>query len=331
MAFPDQRTTQAALERLDLLVTLDCELSATSRLAHYVIAPKLTLETPGMSQSAEALKFFGANVGYAAPFAQYAPALLAPPEGSDLIEDWELFYGMAQQMGLALTIVGFYGWGAHLESPPIVTQLDMQAKPSTDALYEIFTTGARIPLAEVKRFPHGRVFEEVQGVVAPREAGCTARLRLAAPEMLRELAEVAREDWRAQQETPAFPLRLVPRRSSFFVNSSGRSLPSLTRGRPWNPAYAHPEDLAALGIASGEVVRIRSRHDAALAVAESDDTLRPGVVAMTHAFGANPGEPEDPRSVGTPLGRLLRLDDEYDPISGIPRMGALPIAIERVG
>ena len=41
-------------------------------------APKLTLETPGMSQSAEALKFFGANVGYAAPFAQYAPALVAP-------------------------------------------------------------------------------------------------------------------------------------------------------------------------------------------------------------------------------------------------------------
>jgi anaerobic selenocysteine-containing dehydrogenase len=331
MAFPDQRTTQAALERLDLLVTLDCELSATSRLAHYVIAPKLTLETPGMSQSAEALKFFGANVGYAAPFAQYAPALVAPPAGSDLIEDWELFYGMAQQMGLALTIVGFYGWGAHLESPPIVTQLDMQAKPSTDALYEIFTTGARIPLAEVKRFPHGRVFEEVQGVVAPREAGCTARLRLAAPVMLRELAEVAREDWRARQETPAFPLRLVPRRSNFFVNSSGRSLPSLTRGRPWNPAYAHPEDLEALGIASGEVVRIRSRHDAALAVVESDDTLRPGVVAMTHAFGANPDEPEEPRSVGTPLGRLLRLDDEYDPISGIPRMGALPIAIERVG
>jgi len=331
MAFPDQRTTQAALERLDLLVTLDCELSATSRLAHYVIAPKLTLETPGMSQSAEALKFFGANVGYAAPFAQYAPALVAPPEGSDLIEDWELFYGMAQQMGLGLTIVGFYGWGAHLESPPILSQLDMQAKPSTDALYEIFTRGSRIPLAEVKRFPHGRVFEEVRGVVAPREASCTARLRLAAPEMLRELAEVAGEDWWARHETPAFPLRLVPRRSNFFVNSSGRSLPSLTRGRPWNPAHAHPEDLAALGVASGQLVRIRSRHDEVLAIVEADDTLRRGVVAMTHAFGANPDEPEDPRAVGTPLGRLLRLDDEYDPISGIPRMGALPISIERVG
>jgi anaerobic selenocysteine-containing dehydrogenase len=181
----------------------------------------------------------------------------------------------------------------------------------------------------VKRFPHGRVFDEVEGVVAPRDPACNARLQLAAPEMLRELAEVAREDWRARHETPAHPYRLIPRRSNFFVNSSGRSLPSLTRGKPWNPAYAHPDDLAALGVASGEVVRIRSQHDEVLAVAEADDTLRRGVVAMTHAFGANPGECDDPRAVGTPLGRLLRLDDEYDPISGIPRMGALPIAVER--
>jgi anaerobic selenocysteine-containing dehydrogenase len=331
MAFPDQRKTQAALERLDLLVTFDPELSATSRLAHYVIAPKLTLETPGTSQSAEALKFFGANVGYAAPFAQYAPALVAPPPGSDLVEDWEVFYGMAQRMGKQLSVVGFYGWGAHLESPPIVTKLDMRRKPSTDELYEIFTRGSRIPLAEVKRFPHGRVFDEVQARVAPREPGCDARLQLAAPEMLRELAEVAAEDWRARHETPSHPYRLIPRRSNFFVNSSGRSLPSLTRGKPYNPAHAHPDDLAALGVASGDVVRIRSRHDAALAVIEADDTLRRGVVAMTHAFGANPSEAEDPRALGTPLGRLLRLDDEYDPISGIPRMGALPVAIERVG
>lgn len=330
MAFPDQRKTAAALEKLELLVTFDPELSATSRLAHYVIAPKLTLETPGMSQSAEALKYFGANVGYAAPFAQYAPALVAPPAGSELIEDWEFFYGMAQRMGLALTIVGFYGWGAHLESPLVVTKLDMQQAPSTDALYEIFTRGSRIPLAEVKRHPHGRVFDEVRGTVAAREPSCSARLELAAPEMLRELVEVAREDWRARHASASHPFRLIPRRSNFFVNSSGRALPSLTRGKPWNPAHAHPDDLAALGVASGDVVRIRSRHDEALAVIEADDTLRRGVIAMTHAFGANPDEREDPRAVGTPLGRLLRLDDEYDPISGIPRMGALPVAIERV-
>src|SRR5262249_44596377 len=51
MAWPDQRRTRAAMEKLELLVTLDPEMSATSTLADYVIAPRLTLETPGMTQA----------------------------------------------------------------------------------------------------------------------------------------------------------------------------------------------------------------------------------------------------------------------------------------
>ena len=39
-AWPDQRKTQAAMQALDLLVTLDVEMSSTARLADYVIACK---------------------------------------------------------------------------------------------------------------------------------------------------------------------------------------------------------------------------------------------------------------------------------------------------
>ena len=112
------------------------------------------------------------------------------------------------------------------------------------------------------------------------------------------------------------------------ANSSGRSLHLLPRGRPWNPAYLHPEDLAELELSPGDLVRIRSRHDAVLGVVDADENLRRGLVSMTHAFGANPGEDEDPRSVGSNTGRLLRAEDDCDPVSGIPRMGALPVAVE---
>jgi anaerobic selenocysteine-containing dehydrogenase len=100
------------------------------------------------------------------------------------------------------------------------------------------------------------------------------------------------------------------------------------RGRPWNPAFVHPDDLAALGIAAGDLVRLRSRHDAIAAVVEPDATLRRGLVALTHAFGGRPGTDDDPRVCGSNAARLLRADDDFDPISGIPRMGALPVAIE---
>ncbi len=49
---------------------------------------------------------------------------------------------------------------------------------------------------------------------------------------------------------------------------------------------------------------------------------------MSHAFGANPDEDDDPHRVGANTGRLTRIDNEYDPITGIPRMAAIPVAVE---
>jgi len=47
MAWPDQRRTRAAMDKLDLLVAIDNEMSATAELADYVIAPMLSFEVPG--------------------------------------------------------------------------------------------------------------------------------------------------------------------------------------------------------------------------------------------------------------------------------------------
>lgn len=333
MAWPDQRKTHAALQQLDLLVCLDPELSATARLADYVIAPKLTLETPGMTQPIEALRYFGVGIGYPAPFAQYTPAIVDPPADSQLIEDWQLFYGLARRMGIELSLVGFYGWGRHVESPPLVCALDMEHPPTTDALLEMLTQRAAVPLDEVKKHLHGHVFDEVVPVVEPREPGYDIRLELADRHMMAALGEVAAELHEALRVDPERPFLLVPRRANDFLNSSGRSIGKLTGKRPYNPAFVHSQDLARLGIPSGASVAIASRHDEILAVALADDTLRPGVVAMTHAFGGLPGEDDAGdrhRVLGSNTGRLVRADDDFDPVSGIPRMGAIPISIRAV-
>jgi anaerobic selenocysteine-containing dehydrogenase len=327
MAWPDQRRARAALEKLELLVTFDPEMSATAALADYVIAPQLTLETPGMTQPVEALKYFSIGIGYSRPWAQYSPRIVAPPEGSDVIEEWQFFHGLARRMGKALDLVGFYGWGKHVESPPVVVPIADDDPPTTEAIYEQLTQTARIPLQEVKRHPHGKVFDEVDERVQPREEGNDSRLQLGDPHMMRELALVRAEDFAARQSDAAHPFLLVPRRANNFLNSSGRSLEKLVGKRAYNPAFIHPDDLSALGVKSGASVEIRSTHDRVLAVAEADDSLRPGVVAMTHAFGGQPDEDARHREIGSNTGRLMAADLEYDPVSGMPRMGALPIAI----
>jgi anaerobic selenocysteine-containing dehydrogenase len=330
MAWPDQRRTREALESLDLFVTTDVEYSATARMADYVVAAKMTFETPSMTQVTEVIKYFHPGYGFRAPYAQYTPALVDPPAGSDLIEDWQLYYRVAQRLGLSLNIVNVFGrMGAHLEAPIQVTPLDMEHEPTTDDLYEIMCENSNISLDEVKRHTHGHVFEELLEMrVGPADPECEDRLDVGNADMLDELAEI-RDRAVAAEVDHERPFLFVPRRENRVINTTGRSLPGLMRGRHYNPAFMHPDDLTRLGIAPGDLVEVRSEYDAITGVAEADADLRPGLVSMSHNFGGNPGEDEDPRIDGANTNRLLRVDVEYDRYTGQPRMGALPVAIVR--
>jgi hypothetical protein len=52
---------------------------------------------------------------------------------------------------------------------------------------------------------------------------------------------------------------------------------------------------------------------------------------MSHAFGGLPGEDDRYRELGSNTNRLVAADQDYDPISGIPRMSALPISVSALG
>jgi len=330
-AWPDQRRTRKALEDLELFVTTDVEYSPTARMADYVVATEMTLETPCITQVSEYIKYFHPGYGFSAPYAQYTPALVDPPAGSDLIEDWQLYYRVAQRLGLALNLVNVFGRiGAHMEAPIEVIPLDMEHEPTTDDIYEMMCRGSHVPLDEVKRYPHGHLFEELlEQEIGPRDPDCEDRLDVGNADMLTELAEIGD---RATTTIPDDdrPFLFVPRRENRVINSTGRTLPGLMRGRSYNPAFMHPDDLARLGVAGGDLVEIRSAYDSVTGVAEADADLRPGVVSMSHGFGAIPGEDEDPRVDGANTNRLLRTDVEYDRYTGIPRMGALPVAVAAV-
>ncbi len=329
-AWPDQQRTIAAMRKLELLVTVDTEMSATAALAHYVIAPRLSLEQPGYTQSIETLSTYAYGMGYESPYAQYAPRLIDPPPGADVIEDWELFYGLAQRMGLALSLESAVPWivgGAG--APPAA--LDMQHKPATEELLGALVSGSRVPLEEVKVHPHGHVFDDVSFIVGEKDPSCLARLELADATMLAQLGEVATE---VESVSPEFGYRLVPRRLPDVYNSFGRSHERLVRHFRYNPAFLHPADLEALSVAPGELVEIRSQHGSILGVAESDAALRRGLVSMTHAFGELSDavdEAERVREAGSNIGRLIPVDRDYDPHCGIPRMSAVAVDVRRHG
>lgn len=337
-AWPDQLKTIRAMNNLDLLVTLDMKMSATSKLAHYVIAPKLSLEVPGLSVSIEAIEQTYVAHGYGAPYAQYSPALVKPPENSDVIEEWEFFYGLSKRMGLQLTFYPTRAETGVLRERRDAFELDMAQKPTTDELFEGLMKGSRIALSEVKRHPHGKFFDDETVRVAAKDSECEDRLDVGHPDMLAELHAVQLEEARGnsdekkrdgQKVDRSFPFQLISRRLPNVYNSSGRDIDKLNGRRPYNPAFVHPDDLAQLGLARGDLIEITSSHSSILGVAEPAPELRRGIVSMAHCFGDVPEEDQRVREIGSNTGRLVDNEKNFDPHTGIPRMSAIPVAITR--
>lgn len=314
LSWPQQDLTKRALESLDLLVMHDIELSPTARMAHYVIATKMGFEIPAISLTGEISAMIHPGYGWVEPYAAYQPALVEPPQGADVLDSWQIYYRIAQKLGLQLKL------GANKPA------LDMEHEPTTDDLYEALVKGSAVALFEIKKYPNGHIFDEAREIVGPRDPGCSARLELANSTMLDELAQVRAENIAERRKTNEdFPFLLIPRRMQNVTNASYRP-PGVLRN-PYNPLFMNPSDLRRLEIRNGDVVMVRSRHGAVTGVVQADNGLREGVVSLTHGFGKNPGEATDPRKDGANVNQLTRIDDDYDPYTGIPRMGALPVSV----
>jgi anaerobic selenocysteine-containing dehydrogenase len=323
-AFPDQLLTIEAMKALDLLVTLDVEMSQTARLAHYVVAPKMALEVAATTQLSDMLMFYGnAFSGFEDAAGQYVPAVLDAPPGSDLIEEWELFYGVARRLGLPLELAsGLPFLGTDL--PPV--ELNMEVEPTSEQLLEVVVAGSRIPLTDVQRYPHGAHFPEPALVVQQKEPGWTGRLDVGNAEMMADLVATAAEPDIAASIGAGFRFRLISRRLQHVVNSS-HNLEVTNRGRPYNPAALHPEDLLELGLAAGDLAEIRSAHGSIPAVIAADTSLRRGTVSMSHAFGGGPETDDEFTAIGSPTNRLLSVDKVYDRYSGQPLMSNVPVDV----
>jgi anaerobic selenocysteine-containing dehydrogenase len=315
--WPNRLKVEQALESLDLLVCIDPQFSGTAQHADYVIGPMFGYELPATSFANEGVAFYGLSLGTPEPFGQYQPALIDPPENSEVIEDWRFFYELARRMGLGL---GYFGYAFDMEKPP-----------TTDELLEAFLKRSPVPLDEIKQHPGGGLFPQQAAVVEAKESDWPYRLQLGHPEMLGELAIAEAELGqpshlaRSVASLDGLKLLLVSRRQHEVYNSVGQNLPALKRKRPYNPVYLHPDDAALLGVADGDPVSIASARAEVFGRAELADDIRPGVVSVAHGFPNQRGLSKE--SPGTSVSALLDDEVDYDPISGLPLMSAVPVSV----
>jgi anaerobic selenocysteine-containing dehydrogenase len=179
--------------------------------------------------------------------------------------------------------------------------------------------------AAILDHPSGLVFavDDWADVLA-RVATPDRKIHLALPDLLVELGKLAHDAPEAPD--PAFPFVLsAGERRSFTANTIIRD-PSWRKKDANGALRICPADADALGVSSGDRVRLSTRRDSVIAAVEVSDTMQRGHVSLPNGLGVGYG---DDAAAGIAPNELTRTEDR-DPFAGTPWHKFVPARVERV-
>lgn len=305
VGFPDQVKMAKALDDLELFVQIDPWMSASAKRADVVLAPSQCLEREDITNLSE--------WWHETPYARYVEAVATPP--GDVIDEYEMFWTLAKHLGVTMQLPG--------------GPLPVDHKPSKEEFLDLMTAGCLVPPSKVRKDVQAAggdavIYSDLHPEVEPVEESEFHRFDLAVGDMPGEITRYA--DNRSAAE--GYDFKLISRRSKTRFNSIGHPLKKLQEKTTTNPAYIHPEDIAALGLEEGGIVSITSAHATIHGVVKASDRVRRGLVSMAHAYGDVDATKEDVRERGSSTNRLTSETVDYDPITGQSLQSAIPVKLE---
>ncbi len=247
LSTPNGEKLDAALAEVELMVSVDPYLNATTRRADYILPPAVGLETQH----------------YDVVFHHFAVRNTARisdpifPIAEDQRYDYQIFEELRRRLS-----------GEAGSTPDERLELGLKHGPR------------RTSLAELRAAPHGTDYGPMEPCLPRRLLTAEGRINAAPAPMLADLPRLS-----ATLTAPAAELVLIGRRQLRSNNSWMHNVPRLMRGPERCTLMLSPLDAARLGVSSGQRVEVRSRVGAVTAEAEVTDTLMPGVVSLPHGFG----------------------------------------------
>lgn len=311
VALPDTNKTARALASLDLLVSLDVRMAQTAAMSDYVIACPMSLEKADTT--------LASDLRFPVPFAQYTPAVVPP--GAELVEEWDFFRRLAAAMGTPWDLSGRVG----LPIPIDVPVRDDDRLVTSVELWEQLCGAGSVSFEELRAHPHG-VLPDVPDVFVEAAVDSVRdedRLELADPMMLDELQGIAASP--VAEPAPEWPFLLTSRRMVEYYNSWGQDVPSARARHGANPAFMHPDDLAALGLVDGALARVDSEHGTIEAVVRAAPDVARATVSLAHCWGG--AVDAEVRTAGSSVNLLV---DNANPVSdevGMARQSAIPVRV----
>lgn len=279
LSTPDGKRLDAALAKMDFMVSVDPYLNETTRHANLILPPCSPLERPHYDLVFNALAV--RNV------ANYSPPLFetdAPHDGNIIIgilrRVCEQRHGRLHPTTLKVRA---------LEHTPVERLLDIGLrlgpygagvagfKPRRIGKRELGPKG-KLSLRYLKDHPHGVDLGPLTPAFPDRAP--TGRIQIA-PELYgQDLARLTQEESKV-----GTGMRLIGRRQLRSNNSWMHNLPSLMKGRARCTLLMHPTDAERLGLSTGDEAKIETDVGAAQVPVQVSDEIMPGVVSLPHGFG----------------------------------------------
>lgn len=310
ITFPNTEKMERALERLDLLVSIDLYLSDTGTFADYNL-PAATMYEKGAFH-------FLTSTFEPYPFVEWKPKVIEP-RGEARCE-WDIFRDLSRAAGVpflnnrlasgADRLLGVFGEGL------------------TQEHFARYLLGGKPSLRKLRETPGGIKMGDIEWGLFLRSRVCTPERKIdLAPQDLCDAMHGAIED--APLPTMEFPFVLISggRRTASY-NSWTHNIPALMAKLEGNWATINTGDAERLGVSSGERIRVESSIGCLEIDVVCSDEIRPGVV-MIHQFWGHTYESGMKTSRSHPGVNVNFLHDDRtrDSFTGMPVYNGTPCRI----
>ena len=343
LSTPNGPRLDAALSRLEFMLSLDIFLNETSRRADVIL--------PGLSPFEQSHYDVLLRMLAIRNVATYSPAVFDAP--ADQQPEWRTLLRLtgivagqgpdADTDGLDDFVtaqrieheVAAAGSPIHGRDPGEIAaalaprcgperQLDLMLRtgPYGDGF------GARpdgLTLAQLEAQPHGIDFGPLGSRIPEMLRTPSGKIELAPPPLVADV-----ERLRAALTRGVNGMLLVGRRDLRSNNSWMHNAPVLVKGKVRCTMLVHPSDAQRLGLADGATARVTSRAGGVTVPVEVTDAMMPGVVSIPHGWGHDlPGMQLGVASAHAGV-NCNRLVDELalDPLSGNAVLNGVPVTIE---
>ncbi len=291
-----------AFESLDLLVTVDFYRNATGELADHVLPAADWFEREDLNTFVQGTQL--------QPYMQWTGPIVAP--AGERRTEQMIFAELTERMG---------------EEPVFGPDVDILAM-----LYDGSLAEHGLSMAALRAAENGTALLPVTEPGTFLDTMTTEGTLDGEPAMLAAARERAVEQFAQLGAEPPGQLKLITRRTAHTINTAMQNVERLKKGLGAdNPLFLSPADAERLAVIDGARVRITNEWGSVEACARVDETLRAGVVAMTHGFGnaATTGQPVAQRYPGVNVNVLAPVGPgTFDPVSTMSQLTGIPVEVE---